>query len=286
VHFTSSDGTALLPADATLSNGVGTFNATLKTAGSQTLAATDTVTTSITGSAGITVDKVATTTALTAVPATANFGQSVTLTATVSLPSGNTGTATGAVDFSDGGVAITGCSGVAVDVSGNATCTTASLAAGVRSLRADYLGDGNTGTSFGTLQYTVANATTAMTLVATPNPAIAGQTVILTATLTNGGSPATPTGTVEFFDGTTSLGSVALDANGVAVLTLSSLAQGTHALSAEYAGGSGFAAASAQLSLVASALPAPAPAPALSEWMLVLFATLMVAVGVRCVRER
>src|SRR5262249_56673649 len=49
VLFTSSDGAATLPANATLTNGVGTFSATLKTAGTQTIAATDTVTSSITG---------------------------------------------------------------------------------------------------------------------------------------------------------------------------------------------------------------------------------------------
>src|SRR5262249_23027991 len=37
VHFTSTDAQAALPADTTLSSGVGTFSATLKTAGSQTL---------------------------------------------------------------------------------------------------------------------------------------------------------------------------------------------------------------------------------------------------------
>src|SRR5205823_3249024 len=42
VHFTSSDGNASLPANSTLSNGTGTFNATLRTAGSQTITATDT----------------------------------------------------------------------------------------------------------------------------------------------------------------------------------------------------------------------------------------------------
>src|SRR5204862_7933473 len=42
VHFTSSDGQAALPNDSTLTNGTGTFSATLKTAGSQTLTATDT----------------------------------------------------------------------------------------------------------------------------------------------------------------------------------------------------------------------------------------------------
>ena len=43
VHFTSSDGQAVLPANSTLTSGVGTFSATLKTAGNQTITATDTV---------------------------------------------------------------------------------------------------------------------------------------------------------------------------------------------------------------------------------------------------
>ena len=50
LHFTSTDGQAVLPANATLTNGTGTFSATLKTVGSQTITATDTVTFSITGS--------------------------------------------------------------------------------------------------------------------------------------------------------------------------------------------------------------------------------------------
>ncbi|MDQ9782782.1 hypothetical protein RF094_08745, partial [Serratia marcescens] len=41
VHFTSTDGQAVLPADVTLTNGVGTFSETLDTAGSQTITATD-----------------------------------------------------------------------------------------------------------------------------------------------------------------------------------------------------------------------------------------------------
>ena len=50
VHFTSTDSQASLPANSTLTNGVGTFSATLKTVGSQTITATDTVTSSITRS--------------------------------------------------------------------------------------------------------------------------------------------------------------------------------------------------------------------------------------------
>ncbi len=43
VHFTSTDGNATLPADTTITGGTGTFSATLKTPGSQTITATDTV---------------------------------------------------------------------------------------------------------------------------------------------------------------------------------------------------------------------------------------------------
>ncbi|HEY1433063.1 MAG TPA: hypothetical protein VGF39_15765 [Stellaceae bacterium] len=53
VHFTSTDGAAVLPANSTLTAGVGTFSATLNTAGNQTITATDTVTTSVTGTSGV-----------------------------------------------------------------------------------------------------------------------------------------------------------------------------------------------------------------------------------------
>jgi hypothetical protein len=49
IHFTSTDVQAVLPTNSTLTNGTGTFSATMKTSGSQTITATDTVTASITG---------------------------------------------------------------------------------------------------------------------------------------------------------------------------------------------------------------------------------------------
>ncbi|QJW97425.1 beta strand repeat-containing protein [Frigoriglobus tundricola] len=52
VHFTSSDGRAVLPGDGTLTNGSGTFTATLNSAGQQTISAADTVTSSVAGSTG------------------------------------------------------------------------------------------------------------------------------------------------------------------------------------------------------------------------------------------
>jgi len=49
LHFSSTDSSATLPANTTLSSGVGTFAATLRTTGNQTITAIDTVTPSITG---------------------------------------------------------------------------------------------------------------------------------------------------------------------------------------------------------------------------------------------
>lgn len=49
VHFSSTDARAVLPPDSTLTDGMGIFRATLSTTGNQTIAATDTVTASITG---------------------------------------------------------------------------------------------------------------------------------------------------------------------------------------------------------------------------------------------
>ena len=62
IHFTSSDSQAVLPANYTFTagdGGVHTFSATLKTAGSQSLIATDTATSSIAGTQTITVQPAA-----------------------------------------------------------------------------------------------------------------------------------------------------------------------------------------------------------------------------------
>src|SRR5439155_132378 len=52
VHFTSSDGQAVLPTNSTLTNGTSSFNVTLKTSGNQKITGTDTVTNRITGTSG------------------------------------------------------------------------------------------------------------------------------------------------------------------------------------------------------------------------------------------
>ena len=101
VHFTSTDGQAVLPANSTLTNGVGTFSATLKTVGSQTLTATDTVTASITGTSGtVTVNAAAATHYTVSAPATDLSGTPFSFTVTALDQFNNTATGySGTVHF-------------------------------------------------------------------------------------------------------------------------------------------------------------------------------------------
>src|SRR5262245_9398088 len=94
VHFTSSDGQAVLPADSTLTNGTGTFSATLKTAGSQTITATDTATASITGTSNaVTVSAAAATHFAVSAPSSATAGSAFNFTVTAQDQFNNTDTA-------------------------------------------------------------------------------------------------------------------------------------------------------------------------------------------------
>src|ERR671922_300253 len=97
VHFTSSDGQAVLPADygfVAADAGVHTFSATLKTAGSQSITATDTVTSSITGTqSGIVVTPAAASTfAVAGLPTPRTAGVAGTFTVTARDAFGNTAT--------------------------------------------------------------------------------------------------------------------------------------------------------------------------------------------------
>jgi parallel beta-helix repeat protein len=108
VHFTSSDGLAVLPADYTFTSGGGSDNGvhafagglTLKTAGSQSVTATDTVTSSIIGAATVTVNPDAAASLTVSAPASATAGSAFTVTVTAKDAFNNTATAyTGTVHF-------------------------------------------------------------------------------------------------------------------------------------------------------------------------------------------
>lgn len=85
------------------------------------------------------------------------------------------------------------------------------------------------------------------TLTSDPNPSTAGSAVTFTATVASAGGPVT-SGSVDFSDGATVLGSVALDGSGQATFTTSALSSGTHSITADYAGTATFNPSSATVS--------------------------------------
>jgi hypothetical protein len=92
-HFGSSDALATLPADAPLTGGVGTFTATLRTAGNQTLTATDSATGTITGTSGtIAVGATTATRFAVSAPTSATAGSAFGVTVTALDAFGNTAT--------------------------------------------------------------------------------------------------------------------------------------------------------------------------------------------------
>jgi predicted Zn-dependent protease len=174
---------------------------------------------------------VATTLASSANPST--VGASVTLTATV------TGTSpTGTVNFKDGSLSISGCSAVALSGSGNtrtAACVTSSLAIGTHSIVAAYSGDStNAASSSNVLAQTVNKVGTTTGIASSLNPSTAGTSVTFTATVTG----SSPTGTVNFTDGGSSISgcsAASLAGSGnirTAACSTRALAAGTHWLGA------------------------------------------------------
>lgn len=85
----------------------------------------------------------------------------------------------------------------------------------------------------------VSSSDTTSTVESSDTTTTTGEPVELTTVVESEGD-ATPTGTVEFFDGPTSLGQVPLDADGTADLVTSDLGEGTHTITSVYYGAPGF----------------------------------------------
>jgi hypothetical protein len=168
---------------------------------------------------------VPTSTALTVSPNPSVYGGSVTLTATVSPA-----TATGTVTFSANGAPV----GSAILANGQAQVQVTTLQVGTNSLTAAYSGDANDIGSVSPLvtqTVTPAMAPSSITLASSANPSSYGQSVTFSVTVT----PSTATGTVQFLDGATELGTATI-AGGGASLSISSLPVGAHSITAVYSG--------------------------------------------------
>jgi len=93
---------------------------------------------------------------------------------------------------------------------------------------------------------TIVKGATTISVVASPNPASVGQPVTLTAAIAVVAPAAgTPTATVQFFDGSTLLGSVAVNSSLTALLT-AHLTTGKHIISATYLGDPSFLGSSSE----------------------------------------
>jgi len=169
-------------------------------------------------------------------------GQSVTFTAMVSGPTGNTTVPTGMVTFLDGANSLgTG----TLNASGQAVLSTSALAVGSHSMTASYGGDANFAGSKSPVLTQVVNAaakaSSTTSLTSSLNPSESGQSVTFTATVSGpSGNTTVPTGSVNFLDGSTTLGNTTLYSAGIATFSTVSLSAGSHAITAAYSGDANF----------------------------------------------
>ena len=167
----------------------------------------------------------------------------MTFTATIAAVSPGSGTPTGTVDFFDGTPTI-GTTPLDTETlkAGVATFSDSSLTVATHSITAVYSGDTTYAISTSNVVSQVVNqASTTTALTSDPNPSVSGQSVTFTATIAavSPGS-GTPTGTVNFLDDTTVIGTAEPLTAGVATFSTSTLTVATHSITAVYSGDPNF----------------------------------------------
>jgi hypothetical protein len=245
--LTFFDGQTALGSGSLGSSGVATFSTSALTGGTHSLTARYGGDSNFAGSTSAVLSQLVqgTTTTVLSQLSAASYGTAVICTATVASSGG---TPTGTVAFLDGTTTL----GVGtLNSTGIATFTTSILAAGAHSITGKYNGSANfTGSTSAAVTETITPAVTTTALVSSAVSVSSGASVTFTATITSSTS-GMPTGTVTFLDGTTTLGTGALNSTGMATFSTSTLTAGTHSLTAAYGGDANFmASTSAVLSQV------------------------------------
>jgi len=232
------DGASAIGSAALNGSGVAALPTTSLSLGHHTITAVYVGNTSFVGSTSAaltqTVNKAATHTTVTSSANPASYHQTITFTATVS----SFGVPAGSVTFKDGATVL---GTRTLNAAGVATISTNALAIGNHSITAVYAGNADflASTSPARSQ-TINKASTKSAVASSKNPSTHGTAVTFTATVTPafGG---TATGKVTFKDGAAVLGTGTVNASNKATFTTSTLAVGTHNITAVYPGDTHFA---------------------------------------------
>ena len=168
----------------------------------------------------------------------AQYGQPLTLRASIVPTVPGSATPAGTVSLSVGG----GQTLQGILANGSYSAPLANLVPGNYSVTGTYAGDGNyLPKQFPSLTLAVTKANTTTSVSPSASPGIFGTTINFNVTVLPAFS-GIPTGTVTLWDGANLLGAATLDNTGSANFALSSLSQGTHVLSAQYPGDVNFVA--------------------------------------------
>jgi hypothetical protein len=194
---------------------------------------------------GFNVAQAATTTLVSSLTNPSTPGQSVTFnaTASVNLPGGEPLGTGQTITFRSAGAPLSvPCTAVAVNAAGQASCSFVFASAGNYNITATFSGDNNIAASTSALLVqSVGHPQPAITLTSSNPSSIFGAPVTFTSTVT-GTNSVTPTGQIQFNDGATILGTVALSTvsfpagTAGASITVSAppMTAGSHAITAIY----------------------------------------------------
>lgn len=237
------DGTPLPGSPATVIPGTpstASTTFTVSTAGTHTLSATYSGDTHYAASSAVTVftvSKLGTTMTVTAAPTSAPVGSPLVAEAIITPTTASSVSPSGSVNFTLGGTVV----GTGTVTNGVATATLTVPSAGSLTLEATYAGDTNFTGSTATTSVTGTKATPTVTVTPSSYAPAAGSSLTLTATVgLSGVSGVTPpTGTVNFYLGSTLEGSAGVS-SGTATLTITAPAIGTYSLTATYSGDSNY----------------------------------------------
>ena len=168
-------------------------------------------------------------------PNPAQYGQPLSLTASIVPTVPGSATPGGSVSLSVGAIQLQG-----TLTNGSYSTPLTNLAVGSYPVSGSYSGDGNyRPTAFPALTLSIVKAGTTTSISPPAPPLIFGTALNFTVTVSPEFS-GVPTGTVSLFDGVNLLGTLPLSTAGSANFVASSLSEGNHTLSAQYSGDGNF----------------------------------------------